>query len=50
MNKSDLIDKIAHDAKLTKVQAAVTVGAGVITCQDFLLTQGMFQLVIAIII
>ena len=22
MNKSDLIDKIAHDAKLTKVQAA----------------------------
>lgn len=35
---------------ITKAQAALAVGAGVITCQDLRLTQGIFQLVIVIVL
>ncbi|MCC7532998.1 MAG: HU family DNA-binding protein [Bacteroidia bacterium] len=36
MNKSDLIDKIAHDAKLTKVQATAAVDSFMAATQQAL--------------
>ena len=35
---------------ITKLQAVVAVGAGVITCQDLRFTQGIFPLIIVIIV
>ena len=35
---------------IIKAQAALAVGAGVITCQDLRFTQGIFQLVIVILL